>query len=89
VPFYTPSSGDITEVIENLLEWLEGAVAIVARDVWASVSEADDVLAIVARKVGKEAGVPFHTPSPRVVTEVIDDQLWCGDSHRLTPSFMH
>jgi hypothetical protein len=33
--------------------------------------------------------VPFHTPSPRDITEVIDDQLWCGDSHRLTPSFMH
>src|SRR5262249_20620633 len=68
----TPASGDVAEVVDDPLRRLEGAVAVVARDVDPGVTEADDVRAAVARHVDDEARVLVDTPASGDVAEVVD-----------------
>ena len=77
VLFDTPAPDIITEVPDDQLRCLAGAVAVVERDIDPSVSEADDVRTAITGQISKEARMPVNTPPPCVITEVPDDQLRC------------
>src|SRR5439155_17236742 len=70
-----PAAGFESEVGEDELHRLEGAVAVSEGDVDAGVAEADDVGAAVAREVCEEAGVLVDVPAARLFAEVGEDEL--------------
>lgn len=76
MPVDAPSSGPITKVIHDPLQWLEGSVAIIGCNIYPGVSEANNVRTAITQYIGQETLVPVDTPSPGVVAKVIDNQLY-------------
>src|SRR5262245_3281828 len=54
----------------------ELAVGALSRHVDAGVAEPDDVRPAVTRRVGQEPRMLVHAPAPRVVAEIVDQELW-------------
>src|ERR1039457_5562921 len=72
---YMPTPGLITEVLDDELRVLKSSVPVAKRDVDSGVSEANDVRAAIPPHIGQEARVLLHTPTPGLITEVLDDEM--------------
>ena len=75
MPVDTPPSGVITELVDDPLWGLKGAVTVIKCDIDSGVSEANDVSNSITGQVSEKARMSVDTPPSGVITEVVDDPL--------------